>query len=732
MKSTILYIFTCLLGLFFALSPGWLSGFKLMPWDPGDTLLNHYFLEHSFQIVAGIPHLEKMFSPNFFYPFENVLALSDNLLGTAPIYWIARLFSPPEIAYPLWIITLFSLNFFGFLWVMRKFSVRHWLANTASFLFAFNMPRVVEMAHIQLLPVVFTPLAIWMTVSFLRSPRRRKLVVILMLTFWQMASGIYLGWFLLFSLLIFLALSMLMQSETRNRLRNYLLRDWKFSIISLGLWTSGMVLFLQPYLKMKDLVGVRSYQELEPLMPTVQSWISAFAYGTLWSSTILGKIGLNEPNLWLGLSVCLLTLFSLYGVLQKRSRYLTDEQHALVSVCLATFFSLLVISLRLPFGISLWRIVYYLVPGASAIRAVSRISLIANVYLFIAIFINLDAYLRMIGSRGDRASRNILKFIPWTYQKPLALLLCVCLVLEQIVTSMPIYAVNDLHQRYKAIGLHLKSQCDVIYINTSDALAQQQEPLMRAVHLRPQMPSTWNSTAPFIDVGAITRTNLPFHLVAAMWIGLYAQVPVVNGYSGNNPPGYQSSGFMSLPQVLSWLESFPKDTQGMLCYASDQSRGLLADLKVESFTAKGQPHFPSQTLFIQRIPLPYPKQFSQQLEIMAYKTYFANSTFTLPVIIKNTSNFMWNNQGHRPISLSYQWLNISTGKPLDYSKNLRTPLVRSLQPGETLPMEISIQAPDKPGKYALIITPVQEKVSWLVNVSSQPVKKLAIEIMASP
>jgi hypothetical protein len=38
--------------------------------------------------------------------------------------------------------------------------------------------------------------------------------------------------------------------------------------------------------------------------------------------------------------------------------------------------------------------------------------------------------------------------------------------------------------------------------------------------------------------------------VEAMWVGLEAGVPVVNGYSGNFPPGYPDPTVIPTPDVL--------------------------------------------------------------------------------------------------------------------------------------------------------------------------------------
>ena len=82
--------------------------------------------------------------------------------------------------------------------------------------------------------------------------------------------------------------------------------------------------------------------------------------------------------------------------------------------------------------------------------------------------------------------------------------------------------------------------------------------------------------------------------------------------------------------------------------------------------------------------------------------------------IKNTSDVTWPSKPDykdlNAVHLSYHWLD-RKGKVAVFD-GLRTPLPSDLRPGESVKLNATIQAPDRPGSYTLEITLVQEGVDW--------------------
>ena len=84
-----------------ALWPSLSSGLERLQIDPGDTLLNLYFLEHAYQHFTSerIFNPDHYWSPDFFWPIRDTIAWSDHLLGQSVIYGVFRSLLSPFQSY---------------------------------------------------------------------------------------------------------------------------------------------------------------------------------------------------------------------------------------------------------------------------------------------------------------------------------------------------------------------------------------------------------------------------------------------------------------------------------------------------------------------------------------------------------------------------------------------------------------------------------------------------------
>ncbi|MGA0334125.1 MAG: hypothetical protein ACO3NW_09245, partial [Kiritimatiellia bacterium] len=178
------------------------SGFEQVQAEPVDTLLNHYFLEHSYQWIANPEYDFSLWSPPFYAPAPDILALSDNLLGTAPVYWLNRVFASARHSYQLWLMQISLLTFLSTLFFFRSLRVGVILSLLCSYVFAFGLPRIGQIGHPQLLVQVYTPLMLLCFFRFLQEPRTRYLGGLALFFFLQLAAGVYLGWFLALGLMV--------------------------------------------------------------------------------------------------------------------------------------------------------------------------------------------------------------------------------------------------------------------------------------------------------------------------------------------------------------------------------------------------------------------------------------------------------------------------------------------------------------------------------------------------
>jgi len=666
-----LYIFFCLFGVFNAFKPTILSGFSSMQADAGDTRLNQYFLEHSFQLLTNRNYIGELFSPTFFYPYKNVLTFSDNLFGSAPIYWALRALFEPDLSYQLWMILVSILCFISFAILMRHYRISHVPTVIGAFLFAFGMPRLVQILHQQLLPQFFTPLAFLFVWDFIKSPKNKQLALSLLLIYLQVLSGIYLGWFLIFSLIIFTVIVFLLDKNTLYRLTTYFKHNYKAVLIITSAWALLMYGLLRPYINAKEIFAYRSYAEVDPLLPRLSSWFLPAPDSLWWSSLSKFSIGLKmaqEHHLFLGFLVILLIALSVYTLL-FRQYILNSERSFLIAVCLLVAFTLFILCIRLPNGWSIWRIIYSVIPGASAIRAVTRIWTIVYFYLIVAAILCLDSLLLTMLVKQVRIL--------------VLSLLCIGCLVEQVVINLPSSEKVLFTKEVVPIQELMQSDCNLAY-----------------VILNPEKPY-WVS-----------------HL-SAMWAGIKANVPVVNGYSGNSPPNYSGiSKSMNTAQVINWLG---EDSRGKLCIISQQSLKEKDPLISRYSLTENTSYLGNWTSYL--VPLPIKKIFSQKIYVDKFPNTLDKGTLLkIPVTVTNTSNFLWSTTGKQPTNFSYRWLNASGNLAIFDGNTKRTPLPLDVSPGESAVVNALIKTPTNPGKYSLVLTMVQESVAWFIDNQAQSFK----------
>ncbi len=519
--ASLFYSTVCLLGVVMSFYPTLTSGFSRMQTDPGDTRLVQYILEHSFQIIFNHNYVGELWSPAFFYPLKNMLALSENLWGTAPLYWLFRGFLSTDIAYQVWMICVMSLCFFCFVILLRHFQIHPILSAFGGFLFAFGMPRAAQIGHQQLLPQFFTPLAFLFIWKFILSPTNRRFILFLFFTYLQVLAGIYLGWMFLFSLLIFFSVVFSLSQKARADVFAYFKSYHRVAIASLFVWFALLFLLLKPYLEIGKLVGYRSYASVSLMLPRLVSWLTP-PEGSPWLALLsplskdLPMIG--EHRLFMGLTLILLTGFVVRLVLTKAS-FLEPDRRLLIRSCFITALVIFVLSLSL-FDYSLWELVHALVPGAKAMRAAARICLFFYFYLLVAVLLGFDSFLRL--AITQKKSR-------------LSVICAICLlgISEQIIINPHSFEKAPFF-RVEAELQELMSQgCEAAYIFASD-----------------QTPDWVKQTS-------------------AMWAGMRTNVPIVNGYSGWTPRSYnyvvERQGF---PGLIKWLQG---RFQGRLCYISEKT-----------------------------------------------------------------------------------------------------------------------------------------------------------------
>jgi hypothetical protein len=493
-----LHTIVLLAGLCCAFRPTLFSGFARLQNDPGDTLLNHYILEHSWRWLTRSDYIGTFWSPPFFHPQPLVLAYSENLLGTAPLYWLLRALCPQVLAYQLWMLLVTALTYVSFVAVLRRLEVGHLLAALGGFVFAFGLPRLTQIGHQQLLPHLFAPWALLAAWQLVERPTLASLIGLLAASYLQVLASIYLGWFLLLGLGLFATAALLLDRAARTRLTIFLRAHWLAVAGVIVVWAGLMATLFAPY-REANRGFHRLYDEVLALTPRPTSWLASAPQG-VWYRWLPKSARESASELWIFPGEVPFVIAACGFALAVVPRY----RRPLVAASLIAAVALALVAMRWR-DWSPWHAVYQWVPGGGAIRAVGRVAFTVELFALVGGLITLDALL-------------------WRTRFPAAIaaLLLVAGMLEQIPQRpLPSFEIAAWQARVSALRDRLIPGT-VAYIELS-----------------PDRPFWENQ-------------------LTAMWAGLEAHVPVVNGYSGRYPLGYPDwERSMATDELSRWLDGEP-------------------------------------------------------------------------------------------------------------------------------------------------------------------------------
>lgn len=381
------------------------SGMSRLPGDRSDSVLVTFLLEHSWQWLAGGESAPGIWDPPIGHPLRGLLAHGDLLLGFAPLYWPWRaLGADPESAHALWLASVCIVNFAAmFALIRRLFRVDAVAAGLGAWLFAFANSLLAQIGHAQLLPQFYAVGAfagIWM--FFARSQRERRderldptgraiacYAICLVLQLW---SGFYVGAFivLLSGVAMIVALS-------RPTSRVVVVERFRTHARSLGFAALASAALLAPlasrYLAARAVsqrVGVGAGESRLP-RPASYFYMGPdnLLYG--WTDGLSPFASLPEAHeqaIGLGLLTTGVLAFVAWQHRRSEAVRIGVLVFAVAFVALTAF----------PFGIRLWRLWYYTIPGLAALRAVSRI----GIFLVLPASIALALFVSGSRTRGGR------------------------------------------------------------------------------------------------------------------------------------------------------------------------------------------------------------------------------------------------------------------------------------------------------------------------------------------
>lgn len=349
------------------------TDFTFFPGDMGDARFNMYILEHAHKYFSG--DLSSYWNAPFLYPVEDIIAWSDNLLGTAPLYSIFRWSGASvETAFQGWFVLMAILNFLGAFCLLNYTVKNKYAASLGAYVFAFSLCLQSQMSHAQVFPRFAIPLAILFAIMFFKDLKPKYFFLSVFFVVYQFYCGIYLGLMLaIFMLVLFLVFLVDQRKEIWAAMKKL---KW------LGFMAGGLlanVLLLYPLMKPYAERSSEGYLYVEIIhaVPTMRSYFFSQRGSLLWDS--LADVGIDyrwwwDHNLFPG-AITMLSLIGfvfilLLGLIKKNwaSKFKLEKRHLLFGlaglVTLLLFFRYQ--------GVSLYKFVHML-PGFSAVRGVQRI-----------------------------------------------------------------------------------------------------------------------------------------------------------------------------------------------------------------------------------------------------------------------------------------------------------------------------------------------------------------------
>jgi len=357
---------------------------EFIPGDLGDSRFINYILEHGYLFLKGDDH--SFWDAPFMYPYPNTVAISDNMLGTMPVYALLRYFGfSMESSYQLWWIFICVLNYLCSYFVFKKLTNHVILSSAFAYVFAFGLFNITHLNYMQTIIRFNVPLVIYFAYKLIETPNRKYLFFYVFGLVFQFYCVIYTGFYLLYASLLFILCYTYLTKKKVN-LKFYIQRNNILnSCLILGIGTILMCFLMYPYIITAFNLGLRSYGEAAPNIPTIGSYFFAHESSILWNFLFDPKLVPHESwwlqNIFPGIIPVLCFMIPvIYLFIQKRKKQPVNSLLlALVITCAITF----VLFAKTAGGLTLYRIIFVL-PGMSAMRVVPRF---VHVQLFMALLL---------------------------------------------------------------------------------------------------------------------------------------------------------------------------------------------------------------------------------------------------------------------------------------------------------------------------------------------------------
>ncbi len=263
----------CALVLLHLLMPMLTSGGDAVPGDLGDSRLNNLILEHGYLSLLGYYEYS---SPGQFFPVQNTLYFSENLLASLLFYVPFRELGITEMAsFQLMLIVTILLNTISFYFLLSILKIDQWISLPIVFFSLSFFGWISQLVHPQLLPVYPFILSLSFLFSWIETSKFKHLTFFLGSLVWQHLSSIYLGVFSTCIAISLVSILFFFSESTKRNIIKSVKRDFKKIVLVVSTCVLSLILLYRPYASISSNHGTNPIQDIETLSPTFGSWFSA-------------------------------------------------------------------------------------------------------------------------------------------------------------------------------------------------------------------------------------------------------------------------------------------------------------------------------------------------------------------------------------------------------------------------------------------------------------------------
>lgn len=488
-----------------------LTGLHFIYGDSYDGMIEVSILNHWYSVLR---YGDAWNVTSYFYPYPATLGYNDTNFVPGIPFAIARLLgADPFLAVFLAHVCMKGLGFAGMYVLLRRgFAVWTPFAVAGAALFTTSNASLIHMYHGQLLSVSLFP---WLgflalrAVAALTQGQSRALAIYgsgFALLFGVTAFNAFYGlWFFSLFLLISTPIALLLIGpQKRHTVVTSAARQWRPLLLIAIVGVVALIPMLLLYLpKMRE--GAHwGYWVSSQYQIGVATLVNVGSGNLVWGH-LKEWLGLSKPfalgESQFGIPFGLLLTFFVALFWAVRTRTIN-----VLVLGLATL-TVIVLGMRLPGNFSLWWVVFEIVPGASAVRVVSRLLLFALVAIIPVVIVFLDRT-----SRGRWFAAVVIGF----------------LLVEEVQLAAPLRLDRGEElAMIRAVGAP-PSNCSAIFVVSARDSAF---PALREART---IAVNWGADGR-IAPGLLADYR---HNVDAMILASYYHVPTINGVSSFNPPNW--------------------------------------------------------------------------------------------------------------------------------------------------------------------------------------------------